>query len=161
MDKSRALASATRILNEELNKLKDRIADNIMTTNTNASGKTIASMHVEVEASAGGWRGTLYGRPFFGTLETGSSAWRNKDVYKHPPRWFAEIIQEWIEAKGLTLNAYAVAYKIMKEGTSLKRAGGRSNIYSNEIPRTLDIVAERFAVLFQEMAVDTITLNNK
>lgn len=161
MRREDSLASASRIFSEELGRLKDRIAANIMTTGSNASGKTIKSMEVEVVRDGGSWRGTLYGRAFFGTLETGASAWRNKDVYKRPPRWFAEIIQEWIKAKGLTLNAYAVAYKIMHHGTSLKRAGGRSDVYSNEIPATLERLADRLATLYVDEAVETISLNNK
>lgn len=153
--------SASRILTEELQDLRDRVALNIISEGANASGKTIESLEEEVTYADGRWHGVLYGRPFFGVLETGASAWRRREEYKHAPRWFAEIIQEWIDAKGLTLNAYAVAYNIIHQGTELKRRGGRDTIYSREIPQTLDKVAERFAAFFQTIAIEHIKLNSK
>ena len=44
----------------------------------------------------------------------------------------------------------------MHEGSSLYRRGGRSDIYSNEIPVTLDNLAERLSVAY----VKHIALNS-
>lgn len=129
-------------IKQEMERLKERIAQNIVSTGSNASGDTIRSLFVQVQGEQGGTfvRATLYGRPFFGALETGSRPWKNQ--YKRVPPFFAAIIQEWIDAKGLDLNAWAVAYKIMREGSSLYRKGGRRNIYSSEIPFTLRRISD-------------------
>lgn len=116
--------------------LRERIAGNIDTAGKRATGGTQESLEVVITEDADGVTATLYGRPFFGALETGSRPWRNQ--YRHPPKFFRDIMAEWIEAKGLDLSPYLVARKIMREGSALYRAGGEPNIYTEEIPRAVD-----------------------
>lgn len=151
--------SIRKILTDELTDLKGRIAQNILTARSNATGKTIQSMQVRVTESNGAYTGELSGRPFFGALETGSKPWTKQ--YKHPPKFFRDIIQEWIDAKGLSLNAYLVARKIMNAGTSLYREGGRDTIYSREIPGTIDRINEKTVIFWQNILTETIKLNSK
>lgn len=125
-----------QILADAFENLRYRISSNIDTAGKVASGKTQESLKVEIVADADGWSATLFGRPFFGALETGSRPWRNQ--YPHPPRFFQDIMKQWIDDKGLDLNPYLVARKIMREGSALYRAGGRSDIYSEEIPATIN-----------------------
>lgn len=151
---------AQDIIREELTALRDRIAANIVAVGAKASGRTIESLEVQVTpAEGGGWQGVLLGRPFFGALETGSSRWSKQ--YAKPPKFFVEIIQQWIDDKGLDMSAFLVARKIMREGTALKREGGRDTVYSREIPVTLDAIAERLATYWATVAVQNITLNTK
>ena len=58
------------IVREELETLKQRIIANMYAANAVATGKTIKSMHVTM-AEGDKIEGTLYGRKFFGALETG------------------------------------------------------------------------------------------
>lgn len=141
-------------LSRELTALRQRITDNMQEAGEWATGKTAESMVVEIRDEADLTRGLLYGRAFFGALETGSRPWAKPT--KRVPKKFANTIQEWIKAKNLDLNAWAVAYTIMHEGSSLYRRGGRSDIYSNEIPVTLDNLAERLSVAY----VKHIALNS-
>ena len=85
--------------------------------------------------------GELSGRGFFGTLETG----RKKGKV---PKGFAAIIEQWAKDKGISVEnpksfAFLVARKIANEGTLLHRSGGRADIYSNEIPKTIENVLRR------------------
>ena len=132
------------ILQEELEQLRQRIIDNMRAAGEVATGKTIASMQVYVD---GGY-GVLEARPYFAALETGSRPWRNAQNMVRVPRKFADIIGEWIEAKSLNLNKWAVAYKIIHEGTALYRQGGRNDIFSNEIPKTIESLGERLMVIY-------------
>ena len=141
-------------LSRELTALRKRITDNMQEADEWATGKTAESMVVEIRDESNLTRGLLYGRAFFGALETGSRPWAKPP--KRVPKKFANTIQEWIKAKNLDLNAWAVAYTIMHEGSSLCRRGGRSDIYSNEIPVTLDNLAERLSIAY----VKHIALNS-
>ena len=59
-----------QILQDELEELRVAIIAHHISAGQKASGKTAASMHVEVTET----RGTLFGRSAFGTLETGRKA---------------------------------------------------------------------------------------
>lgn len=149
-------------LKQELTDLKSRIASNIRSTGRNATGRTIDSLEVQVSTSgAFSAQGVLLGRKYFGALETGSRPWKGWEFRKRVPSTFADRIQEWIDAKGLDLNAYAVAYNIIHSGTALFRQGGRPDVYSNEIPGTLDKLTEKYATFLTDFAYSSITLNTK
>lgn len=145
------------ILTEELEAGKARIIENSERAGQKASGKTYRSMRVEVIPDAEGTHGIMTARPFFAALETGSRPWRTQ--YLKPPRFFAEIIEEWINDKGLDLNPYAVATTIMRKGSKLKRQGGRADIFTPEIQTIGEKVQERTAGLFQSLIVESILRN--
>lgn len=139
--------------------LRSRISANIESTGRRASGATQESLRVEVVADAEGFSATLFGRPYFGALETGTKPWRNQ--YKHPPRFFREIVADWINSKGLDLSPYLVARKIMREGSALYRAGGKADVYSEEIPRTIDDLRQALVKAFIEPISTTHIKLNK
>lgn len=143
-----------KIVDEELNALRLRIIDNHLKAGQKASGKTIASLRVESDDNGG----TLYGRKAFGTLETGR---RGGKV----PKGFYRIIYQWMQDKGIQVErpksfAYLVARKIAREGTKLYRQGGRDDIYSNEIPKTIESIGDKVRGLLM-MEVEHINLNSK
>lgn len=138
------------VLREELENLKQRIIANHRAAGQVASGKTIKSMQVIVDGDTG----ELIGRKQFWNLETGTPPWRNPT--NRVPYSFHAVIDQWIKDKGLNLNAWAVAYKIIHEGTKLHRQGGRSDIYSNEIPKTVDDIGKRLLVIYEQQITDMI-----
>ena len=145
---------ARKVVQEELESLKKRIIDNHLRAGQKASGRTIASMHVESSDDGG----VLFGRRAFGTLETGRRGGR-------VPKGFYHIILQWVRDKGIQVEkpktfAYFVARKIAREGTSLFRQGGRDDIYSNEIPKTTESVLSRITGLLGA-SVEHINLNSK
>lgn len=129
-------ADTAAVLAEAFENLRQRISANIESTGRRASGATQESLTVEVVTDTEGFSATLSARPFFGALETGTQPWRTQ--YRHPPKFFRDIIAEWIEAKGLDLSPYLVARKIMREGSAIYREGGRPDVYSDEIPATIE-----------------------
>ena len=76
------------------------------------------------------------------------------------PKFFADLIGEWIDAKGLDLNKWAVAHSIMTKGSKLYRSGGRSDIYSNELPKTMDAIGKRVLDRYAVLITNRLTLNN-
>jgi hypothetical protein len=145
------------ILTEELDALVERIKTNHQNAGQVASGKTRDSLKVEVTSGKNVAYGLVTARPYFAVLETGSKPWDR--IPQRVPRWFAEIIGEWKRAKGVDLNEYAVAYNIIHYGSKLYREGGRSDIYSNEIQRTIDAIGERLSGMLMEIITETIKIN--
>lgn len=133
------------IIESELNLLKERIINNHISAGQKASGRTAASLNVMAEADFV----SLLGRKAIGTLETGRKA-------GPVPKNFYQIIKQWSKDKGLTFEsesqrgtfAYFVAKKIADEGTKLFKEGGRNDIYSTEIPLTINKIAERITERF-------------
>lgn len=145
---------ARKVVSEELESLRQRIIENHLRAGQKASGRTVASLHVETDNDGG----ILFGRKAFGTLETGR---RGGKV----PKGFYHIIYQWMQDKGIQVErpksfAYLVARKIAREGTKLYRQGGRDDIYSNEIPKTTESVLSRITGLLAA-SVESINLNSK
>lgn len=141
------------ILNEELESLRQRIIRNHIRAGQKASGRTIASLRVEVNDD----NGTLFGRQAFGVLETGRKPGK-------VPKGFYQIIQQWVLDKGIHVNnpksfSYFVARKIAQEGTQLYREGGRADIYSPEIEKTIQNIMNRAFAIFKD-DVTHINLNS-
>lgn len=142
-----------RLLEETLERIRRRIAENINAKGLRASGATERSMQVEMGEN----RGRLTGRPYFQSLELG------RPGGKVPVR-FVDIIRKWIEDKripvrmvpykrvpsarwqpkysveerSLRMMAGAIAESIRKRGTVLYRSGGRKDIYSDVISEEVE-----------------------
>lgn len=144
---------AQAVLQEELTALRAAIAANIRDKGLNASGRTIESMTIEVTLNEGQLQGTLYGRPYFKNLETGNKPWAKQ--YPSPPRFFVKIIDDWAKVKGIDINSWLTARKIMREGTKTFREGGRQDIFTPPIEQTVDNIGRRLAGLFTT-AITTI-----
>ncbi|MDU7314143.1 MAG: hypothetical protein E7L36_00335 [Prevotella bivia] len=162
--------AASVILTEELEALKKKIIAQHFGAGQKASGRTAASLRVEVTEE----EGTLYGRSPFGTLETGRKPGK-------VPQGFQAIIRKWMADKGINAEpipyktdrphkytpqergnlslSYLIARKIRREGTSLFRKGGRADIYSNVIPEATERIKGRIVELLK-MDVENIKLNN-
>lgn len=136
----------------ELETLKQKVIENQKNSGQVASGRTIASMKVEVTEDGG----VLWGRSPFGTLETGRKPGK-------VPAGFWKIIRQWMDDKGIQVQkpdsfAYLVARKIANEGTQLFRNGGRDDIYSPEVKDTVERVSQGIGILFGS-EVEHINLN--
>lgn len=150
---------STEITREELENLRQRIIQNIRNSGEYTSGRTAQSMAVEVSDTPEGTNGTLWGRSFFGTLETGSKPWSTQ--YIRPPKFFVDLIAEWARTKGIDAPAGGIAHNIMTKGSKLYRDGGRVDIYSNEIPKTIDNIGRRLMGLFSTAIDESIKINSQ
>lgn len=140
------------LVSSELEALKQKVIENQKNSGQVASGRTIASMKVEVTEDGG----VLWGRSPFGTLETGRKPGK-------VPAGFWKIIRQWMDDKGIQVKkpdsfAYLVARKIAKEGTQLFREGGFYKIYSPEVKDTVERVSDGIGILFGS-EVEHINLN--
>lgn len=142
-----------QILLEELEDLRKRITENMGKADQIVTGRTRDSMQVTVEGNAG----VLTGRRAFATLETGSRPWSRKP--KREPKFFADLIGEWIDKKGLDLNKWAVAHTIIHQGSKLYREGGRADIYSPELQPTIDRIGARILDQYAVLVTDRLIIN--
>lgn len=143
------------IVFEELEDLRKRIISNIDSTGRKASGRTSESMHTDVSEN----RGILFGRMAFGTLEAGRKPGK-------VPAGFYQIIKQWVIDKGISFDslternsfAYLVSRKIAKEGTQLYRTGADTDVYTTEVPETIERIKDRVGFLMR-MELESIKLN--
>lgn len=147
------------ILRDELEQLRLRIIDNMGKADQIVTGKTRDSLTVQVSPQDAGAYGLLTGRQAFSTLERGSRPWSKRP--KKVPRFFADIIGEWIDARGLSekLNKWAVARTIIDRGSSLYRSGGRDDIYSPELQRTMETLGNRVVDQYAVLITNRLNLN--
>lgn len=136
-------------LEQTLEDCKKEIADNILNRGLNATGETIRTMEVVMD---GPLHGTLYGRKYFDNLEHGTAPNGRVDV----SRSFHDAIANWITAKGLTLNPWAVALKIQQEGTRTWRKGGRKDIYTDAVKKAVEKIESEDAYESLLKEIETI-----
>lgn len=164
--------AASLIMREEAERAKQLIINHIRINGQNASGRTIASLHVEQPSDE---ETILWGHKPFGVLETGRRAGR-------VPYGFRGIILQWMRDKGIhgTPIAYktqrahkytpqergdmsmagAIAHTIATKGSKLHRTGGRNDVYSNVIPETMKRLGDRLISLIH-LGIGSIKLNNE
>jgi hypothetical protein len=126
------------INNSGIDLLND-IRANLGASGTNATGRTSNSLRIEVTQSGTKTKLTLYGRPFFTTVEEG----RKPTPNKKPSREFIENLRPWAESRGIPQSAvWAIATHINQRGTDLWLAGGRQDIYTDPINGFVDTVGQ-------------------
>ncbi len=162
------MASVQDMLKRHLENVKAKVAKAMADNGRNASGRSVASLLVEVSDTIG----TLYGSKSFLVMEKGKKPGR-------VPFGFRDIIKQWIIAKGIAvtpiqskrrdtkytpyergLNSFAgaVAYKIMKEGTKLHRDNGYNDIYTTAVREELAALGDEL-VLFTAGSIAEINKN--
>lgn len=142
------------ILARRLERVKERIVANMAAQGRNASGRSAASLKVEVEDG----RGVLLGSSSFLHMERGRGPGK-------VPYGFRDIIRQWAVDKGIAirpksqrqtaeaaLNSFAgaVAYGIMKKGTRLRRGNGFDDIYSSAFDEEMELMAVELGIGFAE-----------
>ena len=134
-----------------INQIIQEITDAATQRGMQATGKTLASLQAlptdtgfELQANSNIYF-MEHGR---GPTTPGATA-GNPDL--------VEIIAQWLDARGLNINPYAVANAIHKNGTRLYQAGGNSGILS--VPLNLaawDQVSDAIAEEYLDYAVGEI-----
>lgn len=148
------MATIQEILTTHLNNIKSRIIQNMSDQKRMASGRSAASLRVEVQ----GEHGILWGSKSFLAMEKG----------RKPgpiPRGFVAIIKQWAIDKGISVSARsksgksmsrdaalnsfagAVAFSIMKKGTRLHRNNGFNDIYTTAVKDELEAMGNELTIV--------------
>jgi hypothetical protein len=119
--------------------LTNNIRANIGQAGMNATLKTANSLRIETKQEGSKVKMTLFGRPFFMTVQTG----RRPTPDKKPSRDMISNITEWVNARGLDEKAvWAIATNIQKKGTKLWQEGGRTDIVDPAVDDFLNQTAQ-------------------
>lgn len=126
--------SIKEIIIQQLELAKMNIANNMVTQNRKASGRSIAEMRIE----AGETKGVLIdGSGYLFASEYGS---RPSQKTNKPPKSMVDSIESWtlirniVAANGNQRSlAYAIATKILKEGNVLYRSGKNSGVITEAV----------------------------
>lgn len=137
---------------QRLEEAKQQIIANMERAGQVVTGGTRDSLVVETPSDS---EGVLTGRAYFAALETGSAP-SKKTTF--PPRAMVTSIQEWLDAKGLSFSAYAVARKILTHGSSLYRNGGRTDVFTPVVEDFEETFSEGLSPLY-EAQINTILDN--
>lgn len=136
--------------------LINNIRVNLGSTGTNATVKSSQSLRIEMKQEGTKYFLTLYGRPFFMTVQTG----RRPTPDKKPSRDMIDNLREWVDARGMDESAvWAIATNINKKGTKLWREGGRTDIvdpavdtFVNDVMQAvLDAEADNFQLKLSQL----------
>lgn len=143
------MATIQEILTTRLNNIKSRIIRNMTEQKRMASGRSAASLRVEVQGN----HGILWGAKSFLSMERGRGAGKI-------PLGFVAIIKQWAIDKGISVSARsklgkpmsresalnsfagAVAYSIMKKGTRLHRSRKYDDIFTTVLNEELEKMGE-------------------
>ena len=111
-----------------------RIAANVWRNKQNATGKAINSLRQDATNNSL----AIYAVDYFKNLETGTK----------PGTYVSfKAINTWANAKGYwdgdNFRANTISRRIFHSGSKLFRDGGRTDVYTNEIPGTLQRIANR------------------
>lgn len=170
------------IVATELNELRLQIIKNMRAADAVASGQTIRSLHVRQSDFSAKLMSEQ--KMPFGTLETGRRGgkipngfsdviyeWmQNKGVHgemEKPYRVYVKSKDAYVDRVKRFLTqekadrsmAFAIARAIAKSGTKLFRQVGRNNIYSTEIPKTIEVCKKRLSAFLAASTVESIKLN--
>lgn len=105
--------------------LINNIRANLGSTGTNATGRTSQSLRFELKQEGNKYKMTLFGRPFFMTVQTG----RRPTPEKKPSREMIDNLRVWMESRGMNSSkVWGLATKINQRGTRLWLEGGREDI---------------------------------
>lgn len=162
------------IVDEEFDSFIEKVISNHIRAGQKASGRTMQSIRKNITDEGG----VVFARAYFGVLETGRKP-------GSVPKNFRSVILQWMRDKGINAEpipyirkpsskwqpkyspqergdlslAGAIAYRIRKEGTRLYRNGGRDDIYSNEIQKTVGSILDRIITVFKK-DVESININS-
>ncbi|MBW4889857.1 hypothetical protein KXQ82_09025 [Mucilaginibacter sp. HMF5004] len=131
-------------LQDYFNAIRQQIIDSAIQKGMSATGKTLASL--EVIPTENGYELQANSNIYF--MEHGRGPTHSGATGGNPD--LAEIIEDWLQAKGLNINPYAVANTIHKHGTRLYRAGGNSGVLS--VPLNLDTLDDVFDKIASQYA---------
>lgn len=155
---SDVITEVDRLLTLHLGNIKVGIAQRMAASGRMASGRSVASLVVDVKDS----EGVLSGGKQWETMQRGRGPGK-------VPSNFREIIKNWVIAKGINVQprkgqsqrqaiesfSYLVTRNIMQKGTKLYRDKGYNDIYDSLLEEEIKkLSAETLAVM--EIEIDKI-----
>lgn len=124
-----------------------------------ATGKTLRALEVRMKVEGANIIGQIWGRPYTGTLETGSRPARRRSN-PQAQKAMVENLKEWCAIRGLSAGltdkqaenlAKYLAWYIKRYGTKLYREGGRRDIITPAIEATKQTLEQQLGLYYEEL----------
>lgn len=119
------------LVTEIMNDTSKRVAQSYKDKGLRASGAFEKSLRVEVSQSGGRVTGSLFGNNYIYWLQHGRGP--NKDQTRSMVGFLGRILTKWVEQKGISVNPYAAAYKIVHEGIKVPNSFNPGGVISDVI----------------------------
>lgn len=120
-----------------------------------ASGQWVRSLGFRSEGDKGIITGTDYTKYLIDGR--GPNKDQNPEAITNWARWYGQnVFANWIQAKGLGLNPYAVAYKIAREGTKIYRDGGSDFLKILETEEVQRFIIENLSATIKVRVVNIL-----
>jgi len=129
-----------------------------------ASGNWEKELETKIEEKGSGFRAIILGAFYTGMLESGRKPNTNQspEALRAFVGWAGStILKDWVQRKGLTINPYAVAYKIARKGIKVPNSHNPGGIISNvitddRIDKLLDDIMEYIITDVQSDVLSTL-----
>ena len=108
------------LVTEEMNVTKDLIAKSYNAKGLRASGKFERSLEVKIEQTDRSIKAKILGAYHTQFLQNGRGP--NKEQTAKQARGLGKILEQWVKDKGISVNPYAAAWKIVREGIKVPNA---------------------------------------
>lgn len=151
------MKKADIIIASALDDAIEEIRSNSRAAGQVVTGKTLKSLYREVVPEADGYTARLYGRAYFGALETGSGPARKRGTDAELEE-FQRNLEEWCRIRGfpssgltpeqLTRVAKWLRWRLNKYGSRLYRKGGRKDIFTPAVENFEERLTEQLTSFY-------------
>lgn len=155
------------IIGSAIDEAIDEIKSNSRAAGQVVTGRTLKSLSKEViNEGEGSFTARIYGRAFFGALETGSGPARKRGTDAEREE-FQRNLEEWCKIRGfpasgltpeqLTRVAKWLRWRLNKYGSRLYRKGGRKDIFTPAVEHLDENLRERLTSFYEVEIADLFT----
>ena len=124
------------IIEDWINNVQIDLISNYNQMGLKASGKWANTLENETKETQKGYSTSISGQRYTGALVLGRKPNTNQENLKEWIGWAGStFIAEWVKNKGLTLNPYAVAGKIAKQGITVPNTYNDGELLSRVVTK--------------------------
>jgi hypothetical protein len=108
------MSDASRIMTDYLNQTRNDLVKSYIDKGLKASGKFEKGLKIHVEDTGSVLKGYIESEGHVWFMEKGRAA--NKEQTAQQAKSLGHILEQWVRDKGISVNPYAAAWKIVREG---------------------------------------------
>lgn len=128
------MKSIIDMVTDEMNATKELVAKSYRDKGLKASGKFERDLEVIIEQSGGNIKARMLGSYHTYFMEGGRSP--NKEQTAKQARGLGHILEQWVKDKGISVNPYAAAWKIVREGIKVPNSHNPGGVISDVVNDT-------------------------
>jgi len=122
------------IVNDEMNATKELIAKSYRDKGLKASGKFERSLEVVTQQNGDMIKSRMLGAYHTYFMQSGRQP--NKEKTLQQARGLGKILEQWVKDKGISVNPYAAAWKIVREGIKVPGPHNPGGVVSDVVNET-------------------------